>query len=182
MSRTKSSSRPSELNSRSFPQKKRRIDNMPLRYGSNRRASSTFVSQREYAPSGITPWRKITTLLLQCRNSRAKCKSKVKEVCWRSAATENCRSVHALCQRSNLKSRASPPLKSTISLARLKGSSKTRSSGRRCISTKRTSLASRLSSSRSRWKTNGRRTTRRSISRSTFASQRTAGASEVFSF
>ena len=53
MCRTMCSSKPGELNSRSFPRKGHRIDNMLLRYASNRKASSTFVSQKECALSVI---------------------------------------------------------------------------------------------------------------------------------
>src|SRR5438094_728323 len=161
--------------------KKRKIDNMFLRYVSNRKASSTFAYQKECALSVIILWRRITTPSLQYRSFHAKCKLKVKAACWRSVATGNCRSVHALCGRSNLKLRALLQPKSTISLVRLKASSRTRSSVRRCISTKKTSLASRLSSSRSQWITNGRPIIRLSIFPSTCGSRQMEGASVAFS-
>ena len=94
--------------------------------------------------------------VVQCRSFRAKCKSKAKAVCSRSMATGNCRSVHALCGRSNSKSRALPRRKSIISLARPKENSRTRSSVHRCTLTRKTFRGSRSSSSRSRSKTNGK--------------------------
>src|SRR4029453_18332027 len=96
MCRMTCSSKLGELNSRSFPRKGHRIDNMLLKYASNRKASPTFVSQQECAHSVIILERKITTPSLECRNFRAKCRSKVKEVCLCSTATGNCQSVHAL--------------------------------------------------------------------------------------
>jgi hypothetical protein len=61
----------------------KRIDNTPLRYGSNRRASFTSASRKACVRLAITGWRKTTTQSSPCRSCRAKCRSKGKAACLR---------------------------------------------------------------------------------------------------
>src|SRR5438046_1221981 len=77
------SSKPSESNSRLRPRKRHKIGNTLLKYGWNRKVSFMCGSQKECAPPVIILWRRTTTRSLRCHNFRAKCRSKVKAVCWR---------------------------------------------------------------------------------------------------